>query len=194
MAKICKNCGIKHENSAKKCAACGTPFNDEHIYAKKKKYLIIAICSVLLLAAAIGLIIFSTGPRAAVRRIMNAHKRNDFEAIVDTFPDFLLESEVLDSEEFLRSTEKVVGSFSQYIFSYNIEKAETPNSNERENYLELFSYFGGENFDESEVEDITIVWVNYKGNIPGFWPSQGTRFVVFKYKGEWCWWPSNINR
>ena len=194
MSKICKNCGVKHENSAKKCAACGAEFNDEHIYAKKKKHFILAICGVFLLATGVGLIAYSTGPRAAVRRIMNAHKRNDFEAVVATFPDFLFESEHLDQNAFMLSTEGVVERFSQYIFSYNIDKAETPSANEREAYIETFRYFGGENFDESEVEDIKMVWVNYKGNIPGFWPSRGTRFIVFKYKGEWCWWPSNINR
>ena len=40
MSKICKNCGVRHENSAKKCIACGAEFGDEHIYAKKKKQVI----------------------------------------------------------------------------------------------------------------------------------------------------------
>ena len=194
MSKVCKSCGVKHENSAKKCVACGAEFNDEHIYARKKKNLILAICGILFLASAIGFMFFSTGPKAAVRRIMNAHKLNDFDAVVAAMPDFLLESDKIDYNLFMLNTERTVEVFSQYIFSFNIDRAETPNSNEREELIETLKYFGENNFEESKVTDIKIVWVNYKGNVQGFWPSRGTRFLVFKYDGKWCWWPNNVNR
>lgn len=193
MSKICKNCGVRHENSAKKCIACGAEFGDEHIYAKKKKQVILAVCCILLLTIAIGLVMFFTGPKAAVRRIMNAHKRNDFEAVVEAMPDLLLESDKLDYDQFMLTTERTVEVFSQYIFSFNIEKAETPNANEREWLMDALRYFGEDSFDEAKVTDVKIVWVRYKGNVPGFWPSRGTRFLVFKYDGEWTWWPSNVN-
>lgn len=194
MSKVCQKCGVKHENSAKKCAMCGTEFNDSHIYKKRKKLIILAICGVILLAAATVLIIYSTGPKAAVRRIMNAHKQVDAETVISYYPDFLLESDKIDKEEFLTETEVTVQGFSRYLFSFNLEKAETPSERECEELIETFEYFGGENFDESELGEIKMVWVNYKGNIPGFWPSRGTRFIVFKYEGRWCWWPANVNR
>ena len=194
MSKVCPNCGVKHENIAKKCVACGAEFNDEHIYAKKKKNLIIAICCALIFLTVTFLIVFTTGPKAEVRRIMNAHKRNDVEAVIDSMPDFLLESDILDYDLFILQTERTVESFSQYIFSFNIDNAKTPSANERQDLLETLEYFGGDNFDQAKVEDIKYVWVNYKGNVQGFWPSRGTRFLVFKYDGEWCWWPSNVNR
>lgn len=194
MSKICKNCGVKHENSAKKCAMCGTEFNDKHIYAKRKKLIILVICGAVLLATAIVFIIYLTGPKAAVRRIMDAHKRVDAETVISYFPDFLLESDKIDGEKFIMETEATVNGFSRYLFSFNLEKAETPSDREIEELLETFEYFGGENFDESEVRDIKMVWVNYKGNVQGFWPSHGTRFIMFKYDGSWYWWPNNVNR
>lgn len=194
MAKICKQCGIKYENSATKCIVCGTEFKDTHIYSRRKKLLIFGIIGVILVLATIFIAILSTTPEAAVWRIMEAHRRNDLDAVVATFPDFLLESEVIDKNKFMLNTQYAMEEFSQYIFSYSIGKAETPNSNEREKYMEIFRYFGGSKFQEDKIEDIKMVWVNYKGNIIGFWPSRGTRFIVFKYDGDWCWWPSNIGR
>ena len=147
-----------------------------------------------MLAAAIILIIYSTGPKAAVRRIMNAHKQVDAETVISYLPDFLLESDKIDGEKFKMETEATVKGFSRFLFSFNLEKAETPSDREIEELLETFEYFGGENFDESKVRDIKMVWVNYKGNVQGFWPSRGTRFIVFKYEGRWYWWPNNVNR
>ena len=148
MAKICKNCGVKHENSAKKCAACGTEFNDEHLYAKRKKHIILAVLGVILLAAAITFILYSTGPKAAVRRIMNGYKKADAETVTSYLPEFLLESDKIDGERFLLETEANVKSFSRYLFSFNIEDPGTPSDKEREELIEAFKYYGGDNFDE----------------------------------------------
>lgn len=194
MSKICSNCGVKYSNSAKKCIMCGTEFNDEHIYAKRKRFIILGIVGALLIGAVIALVVFSTGPKAAVRRVMESQKRNDPEATIAMFPSFFVESDLTDKEALLRDVSEMTEALSQYLFSYNIEKAADPTTKEVEEYMEVFRYFGGEDFREEDIEDIKIVWVNYKGNIPSFWPSHATRFVMIKYEGKWCWWPSNVGR
>ncbi|MBQ7923646.1 MAG: hypothetical protein IJ325_13900 [Clostridia bacterium] len=194
MAKICRQCGVKYKNSATKCIMCGTEFNDVHIYAKKKKHLILGIVGTILAAVTVVMIIFSTGPEAAVWRIMESHKRNDVEEIVESFPDFLMESENFDEKAFMVDVKSVTGYFSKYIFSYNIGAAQKPSSRECAELMEVFRYYAGDAFDESQIEDIRMVWVNYKCNIPSFWPSRATRFIMIKYEGRWCWWPSNVNR
>jgi hypothetical protein len=57
-----------------------------------------------------------------------------------------------------------------------------------------FRYFGGNDFDESDIEGIKIIWVYYTGNVPAVWPMHATRFIVIKYQGHWCWWPETISR
>ena len=194
MSKVCKNCGVKHENSAKKCAMCGTEFNDTHIYAKRKKLIILAVCGAVLLAAAIAFIIWSLGPKAAVRRIMNGYKNVDAEAVISYIPEFLLESDKLDGEKFLMETKVGVNSFSQYLFSFNLEQSETPSERECEELIETFEYFGGETFDKTKLGDIKMVWVNYTLDIPKMWPKGSMRFIVFEYEERWCWWPYNVIR
>ena len=92
MSKICKNCGVRHENRAKKCAVCGTAFNDAHIYAKRRRNIILSVVGTILLAAAITFAVYSSTPEAAVRRIMNACERADVDTVVSYYPDFYLES------------------------------------------------------------------------------------------------------
>ena len=75
MSKVCKQCGILHENRATKCAVCGTAFNDKHIYAKRRRIIILSVLAALLLVAAISYAAYSVTPEAAVRRIMNACRK-----------------------------------------------------------------------------------------------------------------------
>lgn len=194
MAKICPQCGVKYKNSATKCIMCNTEFQDNHVSKNKKKILIFVIVGVILAAAVVTSILLFTGPKAKVRHIMDSYKRNDAEAVIATFPSFFMETDQINIDLYLTEIELNVRDMSDYIFSYNIEKAEKPSSQEREEFMENFRHYGGDNFDEDKLEDIRIVWINYKGNVPGIWPSRAVRFIMIKYEGKWCWWPATVNR
>ena len=194
MAKICKQCGVKYSNSATKCVMCGTEFEDNQTYLQKKQYIRFGVILAVLAAVIVVLVLSFTGPKAAVRRIMANYKRNDVAAVVVAFPRFFMESDALDRQEFVEFIEENVKDLSEYLISYNIEKAETPTSQYRKELMDQILFFAGPGFDESDIEDIKIVWVNYKGNISGIMQSNASRFTMIKYKGDWYWWPDNINR
>ena len=193
MAKICQLCGLKHGNNATKCVSCGTPLEDNGT-PSKKKILIPVILGIILAVVGVVILILSTGPKAQIRRIMESYKKNDAEAIIATFPDFFTNSEKINPQTLQTQVKVETKSLSEYIFSYNIDKVETPAAQERQQMMEDFRYFAGEDFDESDIQDIKIIWVNYKGNVPGIWPIHATRFIMIKYNGRWCCWPNNVNR
>ncbi len=194
MAKICKQCGVKYSNSTTKCIMCGAEFEDTHVYKARKKYILLGILGALLLGGIVTLLLMFTGPKGAVRRLMAAQTKGDVDAVIAFYPDFLLETDKINWTEYRLGLERATESTAKYVFSYNIEKAETPNAQEREEMLEIFRYYAGDNFDESSITEMKIIWVNYKSNVQGFWPSHATRFFMFKYQGHWCWWPANVSR
>lgn len=189
MAKICKECGVKHRNNATKCVHCGAAFDDVQHYAKRKKLIILGIVCVVLVLAAIASVIYLTGPRAAVRRIMEGYKRNDAEAIVDSFPSFLLEMDGASREKLIADMSSSVESMSDYIFSYGIDRVVDPSDNDREILIKKAQLIAGDDFEENDIKDIKVVWVTFTGNVPSVWPSGSTRFVMIKYDGRWCWCP-----
>lgn len=192
MSKACQQCGVKHRNDAKKCINCGAEFGDLPQRAKNKKLIILGIIGVLLIAAAVFALIYFTGPKAAVRRVMRSFKNNDVEAIVDSLPEFYVECEYWTREEVVKAMSGPVLEMSNYIFSYNIDSVKSPSDSERDELMETFKSLAGEDFDESDIEDIKLVWVNFTGNVPGFWPAGATRFIMIKYNGRWCYWPSHV--
>ena len=194
MSKVCKNCGVKHYNSAVRCAMCHTEFNDAHIYAKRRRLIILAVCFTLLIASAISYAVYSKTPQAAVRNIMNAYKKADVDTIVSYYPDFYMESDMIDSEKILLDAQVSVNIFSKQLYTYYLEDPATPSERERNELIETFKYYGGENFDEEKLGEFKMVWVDYRIDIYYFWPKRGTRFIVFEYDGRWCWWPDNVNR
>ena len=194
MSKVCKNCGVKHYNSAVRCAMCHTEFNDAHIYAKRRRLIILAVCFTLLIASAISYAVYSKTPQAAVRNIMNAYKKADVDTIVSYYPDFYMESDMIDSEKILLDAQVSVNIFSKQLYTYYLEDPATPSERERNELIETFKYYGGENFDEEKLGEFKMVWVDYRIDIYYFWPKRGTRFIVFEYDGRWCWWPDNVKR
>ena len=194
MSKVCKKCGIKHKNSATYCVMCGEPFyNEQGLKARNIRRTVGIILGVIALAAAL-LFIFTSGPKAAVRRILNGYKRNDPDAVIASYPDFLLESDKIDKDEFIRSTRQNVKDMSDYIFLYKLGKAEDPSESEREELMETFRFYADEDFSESDIQSIKIIWADYTGNVPAVWPSRAARFIVIKYEGRWYWWPDTVNR
>ena len=194
MAKICKNCGVKHYNSAVRCAMCHTEFNDAHIYAKRRRLIILAVCFTLLIASAISYAVYSKTPQAAVRNIMNAYKKADVDTVLSYYPDFYLESDKLDYELLLLNIDFGVKKMSEELYTFYLEDPATPSERECNELIETFKYYGGENFDEEKLGEFKMVWVNYRRDVYYFWPKRGTRFIVFEYDGRWCWWPDNVNR
>ena len=101
MAKVCKVCGTRYRNSAKKCVMCRYEFNDSHIYAKRRMRIILAVCATLLLASTISYAVYSATPQAAVRRIMIAIDKADVDTVVSYYPDFYLESDKFEKRRLL---------------------------------------------------------------------------------------------
>ena len=193
MAKICKQCGVKHKNSATKCAMCGTPFEDVRVSIKKRTFTLYAILALTIVVAIVLGIVFSTGPRAKVRQIMRHYKNANPSAVVDTYPSFMLESENYDIESLQRSIAANVEDVSAFMVSFSVDRPQNPNERDRKQLIDDFRYYCGDTFDESKLEDIKFVWVSFKGRVSGIWAKSTTRFVVIKYDGEWCWWPDNFN-
>ncbi|MBO5702036.1 MAG: hypothetical protein J6S71_06325 [Clostridia bacterium] len=194
MAKICKNCGVKHKNSATYCVMCGEPFYSEQGLKKRKIHRIIGIVLGVLALTAGVLFIFTAGPKAAVRRILNGYKRNDPDAVIASYPDFLIESNQVDKDQLILSTQINVKDMSDYIFMYKLGKSEDPSEKEYEELMEAFRFYAGEDFSEDDIQSIKIIWVDYTGNVPAVWPSRAARFIVIKYEGRWYWWPETVNR
>lgn len=194
MSKVCKNCGVRHRNSAKKCAMCRTEFNDSHIYKKRRRLIILAVCAVILIASAISYAVYSKTPEAAVRRIMKAYDKGDVDTVLSYYPDFYLESDKLDYELLLLNIDFGVKKMSEELYTFYLEEPATPSERQCDELLEAFKYYGGENFDEKKLGEFKMIWVDYRIDIYYFWPKRATRFIVFEYDGRWCWWPDNVNR
>ena len=191
MAKICPQCNLKHGDNATKCVGCG----GELVIIEstfKKKWIIIysAIALVLVLATVIALLWF-TGPKAKIRKVMRAYKNDDVATVVDAYPPFLINATGLTREEFERDQQQAVRNFSNYLFSYSVEDVKKPSTNERSEVLEQLERFADYGYDESRLEDIRLVWVGVRGGgeFSGYWNDSDLRFVVIKYDGRWYCWP-----
>ena len=193
MAKICKKCGVKHKISASKCGNCGASFEDVRVTIIKKTAVIYAVVALLVAIAIIAVIISFMGPRAAVKQIMRHYKGNNPEAIVNSYPDFLLESEGYSKEKAVAEISNYVKQLSGYIVYYKADRPQAPNERDREALLEDFRNYCGESFDESKLEDIKFVWLTFEGEKSGLWGKSITRFTMVKYNDRWCWWPDNYN-
>ena len=140
MSKVCKNCGVKHYNSAVRCAMCHTEFNDAHIYAKRRRLIILAVCFTLLIASAISYAVYSKTPQAAVRNIMNAYKKADVDTVLSYYPDFYLESDKLDYELLLLNIDFGVKKMSEELYTFYLEDPATPSERECNELIETFKY------------------------------------------------------
>ena len=192
MAKICTTCGLKYKDSATKCVNCKSELEIIETPQKKKKAIIAiclaAFCLVLALLLTLALIIF-TGPRGRVRYIMNNLRDNDVEAVLDTLPDFLIDENSPYGHEVKLALSRYTSQLSNYVYSFNTNKTADPSSAQMTELMNSIKKFAGDDFDETLIEDVKIVWVDFRGGIHGFWNSIDSRFIMIKYKGEWCWWP-----
>ncbi len=194
MSRKCPRCGVKYTSKATHCVLCNIELPDNHIHADRKKILIFLIVGILVAAAAITLTLIFTGPKAVARKVISNYKKNDPDAVYETYPSFLIESDRIDQKMLKEDLERNVNDMSDYIFSYNIDKVEKPTTKEIKEFIRSFHVNGGAAFEEEKLQDIRIVWINYKGNITGIWPTRAVRFVIIKYDGKWCWWPETVNR
>lgn len=188
MAKICKECNIKHDNSADKCARCGAPLEVIHKDVKKKKIILFSILGLVLTIALIVGIIYITSPEARVRGIMEDMKDGDTSGVVDAFPEFFIEANG-GKAALVEYYDTWVKNESSYIFSYNIDKTVGPSTKEENAIRKSLVYYTHAGYDESKLQDIKAVWLDMRGGIPGFWGESLEKFVMIKYDGQWYWWP-----
>ena len=188
MAKICKECNIKHDNSADKCARCGAPLEVIQKDVKKKKIIIFSILGVILTVALILGIIYITSPEAKVMDIMKDINNGNTAGLVDSFPDFFIEANG-GKAVLVEYYDSWVKSEASYVFSYNIDKVVGPSAREEEAVRKSLVYYTHAGYDESKLQDIKAVWLDMTGGIPGFWGASLEKFVMIKYDGQWYWWP-----
>ena len=186
MSKFCKACGLKHRNSALKCARCNAPFEELPFHKKKKVYVILAAILLVLIGVSTFFIMRYTGPDGAVRRIMRCYSNNDPEGVVDFFPEFLFD-DLITKEDLVDELSKPVKDFSEYVFSYYLEDTKTPSTSEMNVIMAQLNSIP--DFDEDQLDDVKYITVNFKGNATYLWTANTTRFVLIKYDGSWYWWP-----
>ncbi len=193
MAKICTQCNLKYSSKALKCVQCGSELEVIQADLKRKRIFIGILAGVLSIALILGAILVFTGPKAKVRGIMRAFRRGDVDAVIETFPDFLLESVDL-SEEYLKiQLPDAVTNLSENKFSYNISKIASPSSKEKNSVLEHLDKLGKYGYNPSKLQDIKVAIFTMKGITPGKWYSSFDKFILIKYDGVWYWWPFYYN-
>lgn len=192
MAKICPRCSINYKDSAVKCVACHGPLETVEMPKRKKTVIVsLLIAAAVLLLTLLTVVIVSslTGPRGRVRYIMNQIKENRIDAVMETLPDFLLDGTSGYEKEITVHLTAYTKKMSDYVFSFNTNRALDPSTDQMTELMESIRSFAGDTFDETLIEDVKMVWVDFRGGLRGFWNSADLRFVMILYKGEWCWWP-----
>ena len=174
--------------------ACGEPFSSGRNKNDVIKYVRIAIPIVVLAVVAVFVVLYLTSPQAAVRRIMDGYRNNDPDAVIESYPEFFMDSVLVDREKWINDIRFSVKVSSQHIHYYELEDPQKPSASERERLMKDFKLYGGFDFDESDIKDIRIIWVNYDVDFGGVLPQAGLRFVMIKYEGRWCWWPDIVER
>jgi hypothetical protein len=190
MAKICKQCNLKYKNSAVTCVSCGSSLEVIESSFKAKWAVIYSAIALLLILATVLALLWFTGPKAKIRKVMRAYKNDDVSAVVDAYPPFLLNATGLTRAEFEKDQQQVVRNFSNYLFSYSVEDVKKPSTNERNEVMDQLERFADYGYDASRLEDIRLVWVGVRGGGElGYWNDSDMRFVVIKYDGRWYCWP-----
>ena len=192
MAKICPRCNVSYTNDAVKCVTCNGPLEAVAVPKKKKAVivsLIVSAVALLLALITVAIVAALTGPRGRVHYIMRQLKENDIDAVVDTLPDFLSDGSLAYEEELMMHLTRYTEKMSDYVFSFNTNRALKPSTNQMTELMESIRLFVGDSLDETQIEDVKMVWVDFRGGLRGFWNSVDLRFVMIYYKGEWCWWP-----
>ena len=192
MAKYCTQCNLKYSNSAEKCVSCGAELAVRESDVKKKKIVIIALISVLLIAAiVVGIVIF-TGPKAKVRQIIRSFKRGDVDAVISTLPEFLINSGEID-DYLAGQLPMAVSEWSEFKFSYNIDQCSSPSTKERSNVLQHLDSMKKYGYDSNKLEDMKVVLFSFTGTSPSNLGSGFDKYILIKYDGTWYWWPFDYN-
>lgn len=137
MAKYCGNCGTKADDSARVCGNCGTPFADagmngnqripgiNYVAPEKKEKKIKKIKKVLGVIIFIAILVCGlnvasnfVGYKGTVRKIMNAYKEYDVDALCE------IASEVyssMEQKEVLHSNGEDLAEYFENSMSYDLE-------------------------------------------------------------------------
>ena len=192
MTKRCPCCNVNYKKTAVRCVSCGCILDEIRMPRKKKILLLTLLITASILLASLSaaaVVSYRTGPRGRVHYIMNQMMDNNVDEVFATLPDFLMEGEVDYNDPDTMHLIAYVEKMSNYVYSFYSDPAVVPNSTQREELMETIRPYVDEDFDESLIEDVSMVWVDYRGGRRGFWRSVDLRFVMIFYKGEWCWWP-----
>ena len=192
MAKICTECGLKHDSKAQKCVNCGAVLQIIQKDVNRKRIIIISLVAIVLIVATVLTVSYLSTPEAKVKSIMRSFQNNDVDAVVETFPAFIrnfYDEKGIDTDDIFYEW---VNGLSDYIFSYNIDKVASPSTNQKNTILSTFYLYSDYGYDPDDIEDIKLVWLKMRGGTPGLWGSSNNRFVMIKQEGKWYWWPFTL--
>lgn len=188
MAKYCTQCNLKHSNKADKCANCGAELAVRGSDAKRKKIIITALISMLLIVAIVVGIVILTGPKAKFRQIIRSFKSGDVDAVISTMPEFLINSGEID--DYLEGQlPRAVSEWAEFKFSYNIDQCSSPSTKEKYNVINHLNSMEKYGYDSDKLENIKVVLFSFTGTSPSNLGSGFDKYILIKYDGVWYWWP-----
>lgn len=210
MEKFCGNCGNQVEEGAKVCGNCGTPvvnddgkmsvsdvpgisYVDPEKKAKNKKRAKLVLGAgalVIVLVIAFNIISGFVGYKGAVRKVMNAYKDYNVDALVDMSSDLYLfygddsyieyyfeESVSNDLEDF----EDRVGH--KYKISYEITEAYTVSDRKFNELIDSLSYY--EDFDTDIISKIMVVEIEVTAKEGKKTSTKSKELYLTKESGAW---------
>lgn len=205
MARQCTNCGVQNDDSTVFCTNCGTPLQEpaqapqpqnklDEILAKlklsrpqAKKYGIMAIAAIAVIIVAVILInVIFPGPKAVVKKFLNAVEKGNAKAIVNCMPSFMWEDED-EKDEMIEELEEMYEDYEIESVEYEIKEVKKLSNKDQKYYEEIFEYYEDINdeFDADKVTDykkaeVKVVIETDDGKI-----RETVDFILIKYKGQW---------
>jgi hypothetical protein len=190
MAKICKQCNLKYKNRAVTCVSCGSSLEVIESSFKAKWAVIYSAIALLLILATVLALLWFTGPKAKIRKVMRAYKNDDVSAVVDAYPPFLLNATGLTRAEFEKDQQhtglffvpryKVVNSITTRKFLPYDDILEAVKESDCLHLYDLENAMNSADHPESKV-----VVINYKRNTPyGCCIDRGSRVTIVSTSGS----------
>ena len=213
MSKFCGNCGTQLDDNAKVCGNCGTLLTDsnnnvassipgiEYVAPEKKaknkkiaKLFISGIALIAVAAIAINIVSGFVGYKGATRKIMNAYKNYDIDALVsmtsdvyfDTYDsqgiDYAVQNYEYIISDDLDSFENSVGH--KYKISYEIQEAyKLPERNLNNLFDSVLSY--NEYMEDYGISKVMVVKIKVTAKSGKKSSSTVITLYLTKENGSW---------
>lgn len=208
MAKFCGKCGATLADDALVCGFCGERCDDASSGAtpsgytppeerQKKTKLIMSIgiglAILIVLIVVINIVLSNTGYKGAVKKIFNAYKNDNVDALVDMSSMIYFSMDYDDDDdleyyfeyklsETLDNFEDSIGS--SYKLSYEITDQYELSNRKYEQIMEELEYYF-DDIDDSEIDSIRLVKVKMTAKRGERSKSETINIYLSKEKGGW---------